>query len=101
MVTFVSIIAAKFLTKRALNPNAVVATFTPIWQSKRGFKINNLGTHIILFTFHSESKVDTILANAKWSFDKHLVILQKYDGVSKMEDLDFNSTQSFYFLILF
>ena len=92
MVTFVSIIAAKFLTKRALNPNAVVATFTPIWQSKRGFKINNLGTHIILFTFHSESKVDTILANATWSFDKHLMILQKYDGVSKIEDLDFNST---------
>uniref|UniRef100_A0A7N2KXD6 DUF4283 domain-containing protein n=1 Tax=Quercus lobata TaxID=97700 RepID=A0A7N2KXD6_QUELO len=92
MATSVSIIAAKFLTKRALNPNAVVATFTPIWQSKRGFKINNLGTHIILFTFDSESKVDTILANTTWSFDKHLMILKKYDGVSKIEDLDFNST---------
>ena len=48
MAASVFIIAAKFLTKRALNPNAVIATFTPIWRSKRGFKIKNLGTHIML-----------------------------------------------------
>jgi len=92
MVAFVSIIAAKFLTKRALNPEAVAATFMPKWRSKRGFKIKNLGNHIMLFTFDSETEVDTILANSPWSFDKHLMSLQKYDGVSKIEDLDFNST---------
>ena len=42
--------------------------------------------------FDSETKVDTILANTPGSFDKHLMILQKYDGVSKVKDLDFNST---------
>ena len=92
MPVSISIIAAKFLTKRALNPKAVVATFTPIWRSKKGFKIKNLGNHIMLFTFDRETEVDTILANAPWSFDKHLMILQKYDRVSKIEDLDFNST---------
>ena len=92
MATSVPIIAAKFLTKRALNPEAVAATFTPIWSSKRGFKIKNLGNHFMLFTFDSETEVDTILANAPWSFDKHLMILQKYDGVSKIKDLDFNNT---------
>ena len=46
----------------------------------------------MLFSFDSEIEVDTILANAPWSFDKHLMILQKYDGVSKIEDLDINST---------
>ena len=46
----------------------------------------------MLFTFESESEVDTILANASWGFDKHLMILQKYDRVSKIEDLDFNTT---------
>ena len=92
MAASVSIIAAKFLTKRALNLEVVAATFTPIWRSKRGFKIKNLGNHIMLFSFDSETEVDTILANAPWSFDKHLMILQKYDGVSKIEDLDFNNT---------
>ena len=92
MAAPVSILTAKFLTKRALNPKAVAATFMPIWRSKRGFKIKNLGNHFMLFTFDSETEVDTILANATWSFDKHLMILQKYDGVSKIEDLDFNNT---------
>ena len=46
----------------------------------------------MLFTFESEYEVDTILANTPWGFDKHLMILQKYDGVSKIEDLDFNTT---------
>ena len=91
MAAPISILAAKFLTKRAHNLEAVAATFMPIWRSKRGFKIKNLGNHIMLFTFDSEIEVDTILANAPWSFDKHLMILQKYDGVSKIEDLDFNN----------
>ena len=92
MAAPVSIFTAKFLTKRALNPEAIAATFMPIWRSKRGFKIKNLGNHIMLFTFDSETEVDTILANAPWSFDKNLMILQKYDGVSKIKDLDFNNT---------
>ena len=92
MAALVSILAAKFLTKRAHNPEAVAATFMPIWRSKRGFKMKNLGNHIMLFTFDSETEVDTILANAPWSFDKNLMILQKYDGVSKIKDLDFNNT---------
>ena len=46
----------------------------------------------MLFTFDRETEVDTILANAPWRFDKRLMILQKYDGISKIEDLDFNST---------
>ena len=54
--------------------------------------MKNLGNHIMLFTFDSETEVDTILANAPWSFDKNLMILQKYDGVSKIKDLDFNNT---------
>ena len=92
MATSIPIIAAKFLTKRALNPEAVAATFTPTWRSKRGFKIKNLGNHIMLFSCDNEIEVDTILANAPWNFDKHLMILQKYDGVSKIKDLDFNNT---------
>ena len=51
MATPVSILAAKFLTKRALNPEAVAATFMPIWRSKRGFKIKNLGNHIMSLYF--------------------------------------------------
>ena len=45
----------------------------------------------MLFTFDSETEIDTILTNALWTFDKHLMILQKYDGVSKIGDSSWTS----------
>ena len=88
----VFIIAAKFLTKRVLNIDAIAATFTPLWRSKSGFKIKNLGNHIVLITFESKVEVDNILSNEPWSFDKHLMVLQRYDGVSEVHELDFTLT---------
>ena len=92
LVAPVFIIAAKFLTKKALNIDAIAATFTPLWRSKNGFKIKNLKNHVVLFTFESKAKVDNILANEPCSFDKHLMVLQRYDGVREVHELDFSLT---------
>ena len=83
-------IAAKFLTKRALNTDAIAATFKPLWRTKNGFRVKNLGNHVVLFTFDNEEEVDTIMANKPWSFDKHLMVLQRYGKDSIVEKLSFN-----------
>ena len=44
-------IVAKFLTKRALNTDAVIRTFSPLWHSWKGFKVCNAEDHILLFVF--------------------------------------------------
>ena len=49
--------------------------------------MKNLGNHVILFTFDNEAKVDTIMANESWSFDKHLMVLQQYGKDSLLEEL--------------
>ncbi|KAK9987692.1 hypothetical protein SO802_027931 [Lithocarpus litseifolius] len=63
------IITAKFLTKRALNMDAIAATFQPF-----------------------KADVDNILANEPWSYDKNLMVLQQYEAGSEVEDLTFNLT---------
>lgn len=37
-------ITTKFLTRRVLNTEAIIRTFNPIWGSKHGFKVRNIGT---------------------------------------------------------
>lgn len=56
------------------------------------FKIKNLGNHVVLFTFDNKVKVDDILANEPWSLDKHLMVLQQYDRISEVQNMDFNFT---------
>ena len=48
-------LAAKFLTKRALNVEAIRHIFKPLWRAKKEFKVCKAGDHILLFVFELES----------------------------------------------
>ena len=54
-------IVTKFLTKRALNIDGIAKTFIPLWRSKNGFRVCNLGDHKVLFVFDNEVEVDRVL----------------------------------------
>ena len=73
------VVAAKFLTSRFLVMDAVVRTFKQIWRSQNGFKIRNIGNHIVLFVFDNIQDVERILQNQPWTFDKHFVVLKRYE----------------------
>ena len=72
--------------------DAIALTFQPLWRSKNGFKVKNMGNHIVLFIFDNKREVETIIENDPWSFDKHLVVLQRYDKDTPFEELQFNYT---------
>lgn len=55
------ILAMKFLTSRALNMEAIIKTFTPLWKAVSGFKVRNVGDHILLFVYNNKEVVDKIL----------------------------------------
>ena len=85
-------IAAKFLTNRALNIEAVIRTFSPLWKAMNGFKVHNVGDHILLFVFDNKKEIEKIFASEPWSFDKHLVVLQRFENNSPISELSFTWT---------
>ena len=61
------ILAAKFLIRRALNIEAVGRTLKPLWKTRNGFEIRDVGNHVILFVFDNENEVKRILATELWT----------------------------------
>ena len=84
------IIAAKFLTRRALNVDAIGRTFKPLWRAINGFTIKNMGNHILLFIFENQEDITRVLNSEPWSFNKHLVVVQEYERNTPIKDVSFN-----------
>ena len=81
--------AAKFLTSRFLQMDAVARTFKQLWRTDDGFRIRNQGNNMALFVFNSLVKVDKILKSQPWCFDKHLIVKQRYENDVPVKDLAF------------
>ena len=82
------IIATKFLTRRALNVDVVGRTFKPLWRAINGFTTKNMGNHTLLFVFENQEDVNRVLLSEPWTFDKHLVVVQKYERNTLYKMLD-------------
>ena len=87
---FEFILAAKFLTKRVLNVKAIAKTFTPIWRLKNGFRVTKESDHVLLFTFDTQTDMEQVLKTEPWSFDKHLMVLHRYDKEIDVSTIVFN-----------
>ena len=68
------VLVARFMTRRALNVEAVGRTFKPLWRALKDFKTREVGDHVLLFVFELETDAERVLATEPWSFDKHFVL---------------------------
>ena len=84
------LIAAKFLTKQVLKIEAVARMFRQLWQSTSGFKIWTLDDHVVMFIFSNQVDVTHIIQSEPWCFDKHLVVLEKFEVDVHVRELQFN-----------
>ena len=83
------ILAAKFCIKRALNMEAMARTFRPLWRTKGNFHITNTGDNFLLFKFEQEVDEDKIILEEPWSYDRHLVIFQRFEGSKALKEVEF------------
>ena len=86
------VLAARFLTRRTVNIEVVAQTFHPLWRTRRDFEVSDAGNNIVLFEFELEADVVKVLLGEPWSFDRHLVVLERYDSSTPVKNLKFNTT---------
>ena len=87
------ILAGNFMTRRALNIEAVGRTLKPLWKTRNGFKIRDVGNHVLLFVFDNENEAERILATEPWTYDKHVIILSRYDGSRSIQRVKFHTVK--------
>ncbi|XP_030950107.1 uncharacterized protein At4g02000-like [Quercus lobata] len=71
------LLAAKFLTKRLTNIEAVARTFKPLWRTQRDFKMKDMRENVMVFEFEDECDLERVLEHEPWTYDKHLVIFER------------------------
>ena len=88
-----TVLAAKFFTWRSLNIEAVARTFRPLWRTRSSFEVSDAGNNVLLIAFELEVDAEKVVQGEPWAFDHHLVVLQKYDGSTSIQDLSFTTTK--------
>uniref|UniRef100_A0A2N9ICC4 CCHC-type domain-containing protein n=1 Tax=Fagus sylvatica TaxID=28930 RepID=A0A2N9ICC4_FAGSY len=87
-----SCLAAKFLTRRALNAEAVVRTFKPLWRTDHGFTVRDMNDNILVFAFEDEADRERVMLGEPWAYDKHLVVLQRVEEDEAIAEVEFKYT---------
>jgi hypothetical protein len=85
-----SFLAAKFLTQRSLNVEAVACTFKPMWRTDQGFTIRDMGNNILVIVFDDEADRERVLQGEPWAYDKHLIVFQHIAQEEAIEEVNFN-----------
>nr|POE80504.1 hypothetical protein CFP56_04862 [Quercus suber] len=86
------VLVAKFLTSKEVNIEAVAQTFHPIWQTRSPFDVSDAGNNVVLMEFKLEVDMDEVLMGEPWSFDRHLIVFERYDGSVPIQELKFCTT---------
>ena len=56
------------------------------------FKMWDVGNHVVLFVFQTDTNADRVLMNEPWSFDKHLVLFKCLENNSSTQKINFFHT---------
>ena len=51
-----------------------------------------LGDHKILFFFDNKAEADKVIQSEPWTFDKHLIVMKRYDPISSIDELTLDKT---------
>ena len=85
-------IIAKLFTGRTISVEAIARTFKLMRRTKKGFEVRDMGNHRLMFVFTNEEDVVRVMQGEPWSFDKHLVALNRVEKNTSIQNMIFDRT---------
>lgn len=85
------LLAAKFVTHRVFNVEAVARTFKPLWRAEKGFSVKDMGENTLLFTFAEETDLERVLSTEPWTYDKYVILFQRVDDDELVASVTFST----------
>lgn len=69
----------RFLTTKVVNLRAAKNLLKGVWKLEQDLKITDVGERLLQFKFSFESVLVWVMNNGLWSFDNHLLLLQRWE----------------------
>ncbi|XP_058748819.1 uncharacterized protein LOC131621797 [Vicia villosa] len=81
-------LAGRLWTTTGFNSRAFTTTIIGAWKLKNGVEVQELNKNLFLFRFATKREMEWVLRSGPWSFDRHLLVLDRVSGEEQPSNLN-------------
>ncbi|XVE96179.1 hypothetical protein REPUB_Repub02eG0199500 [Reevesia pubescens] len=80
-------LVGKILSRKVVNLEEMKYVLTKVWKLKSDLLLREIGEKIFIFQFENLLGKNRIYLSQPWTFNKALIVLQEYDGITPIKKL--------------
>jgi hypothetical protein len=85
----VNCLIGKLWTERAVNREAFISVISRLWRTAGQIVFKELQDNCWLFEFSGEADKQRVLEGRPWSFDRHALVLNDFNGMKGLTQMNF------------
>lgn len=85
-------LVGKYWMEKRYNKEAFKSVLSKLWRSEGGVNFKELQDNLWLFEFAEEEDKRRVLDGRPWSFDRQLVVIQEFDGLTPPSQMQLNQS---------
>jgi hypothetical protein len=79
----------KLFTLKTFNIEAFKTSLRSQWKMDKMPLVRQVGANLFMFVFHSVEALERVLFMRPWSYDKHLVLIKRFEGDAQPQSVQF------------
>ena len=82
----------KLAGSKTANHEALCRVMNMLWKLRKSLKVQEIGENLFIFEFTEERDKARVLGGCPWLFDRHLLLLHEFDGLTPPREFTFKSS---------